>query len=193
MGFQNRRCIGRVRSMVALRTLSFADSRSWRRRTGGFVTWCRSRPWTSRRLRKSSQKNGRPVRTPNSGGALGARRALFTAPCVSLAGGSAFLGALYAPRVRADELALRGRIKELAHKHRRYGYRRTAVQLRREGMAVNVKRVHRLWKEEGLGLRKKRQTRRQYGPKGEVRRRPSGPGRCGPMTSWKTARYAAGG
>lgn len=74
----------------------------------------------------------------------------------------------YSPRVRADDLALRGRIKELAYKHRRYGYRRTAVQLRREGVAVNDKRVHRLWKEEGLGLRKKRPKRRQYGPKGEV-------------------------
>ena len=76
--------------------------------------------------------------------------------------------ARYTPRVCPEDAALRVRIKELAHIHRRYGYRRTAAQLRREGMAVNVKRVHRLWKEEGLGLRKKRPKRRQYGPKGEV-------------------------
>lgn len=74
----------------------------------------------------------------------------------------------YTPRVCTEDVALRVRIKELAHRHRRYGYRRTAVQLRREGTAVNDKRVHRLWKEEGLGLRKKRPKRRQYGPKGEV-------------------------
>jgi len=43
-----------------------------------------------------------------------------------------------------------------------------AAVLRREGLAVNVKRVHRLWKEAGLGLRQKRPKRRQYGPKGEV-------------------------
>ena len=74
----------------------------------------------------------------------------------------------YTPRVCAEDDTLRVRIKELAHKHRRYGYRRAAVQLRREGIAVNVKRVHRLWKEEGLGLRKKRPKRRQYGPREEM-------------------------
>jgi len=74
----------------------------------------------------------------------------------------------YTPRVRAEDDTLRVRIRELAHKHRLYGYRRTAVQLRLEGVAVNDKRVHRLWKKEGLGLRKKRPKRRQYGPKGEV-------------------------
>lgn len=47
-----------------------------------------------------------------------------------------------APRV-GDEALLK-RIKQLAHRHRRYGYRRVTVMLRREGMFVNVKWVHRL-------------------------------------------------
>lgn len=64
--------------------------------------------------------------------------------------------------------ALLERIKELAHRHRRYGYRRVSALLRREGISVNVKRVHRLWKEAGLGLPKKRPKRRHYGPKGAV-------------------------
>ena len=70
---------------------------------------------------------------------------------------------------REGDEFLRARIKALATRHRRYGYRRIAVLLNRdEGVRVNVKRVHRLWKEEGLGLKKKRPKRRQYGPKGAV-------------------------
>jgi putative transposase len=57
------------------------------------------------------------------------------------------------------------------YKRRRNGCRRTVVQLRREGTALNVKRVYRLWKEDGLGLRKKWPKRRHYGPKGEVAQR----------------------
>ena len=74
----------------------------------------------------------------------------------------------YRPRPRNGEEALRQRLHTLAHRHRRYGYRRVAAILRREGFAVNVKRVHRLWKEAGLGLRRKRPKKRLYGPKGEV-------------------------
>jgi transposase InsO family protein len=42
-------------------------------------------------------------------------------------------------------------------------------------LKINVKRVHRLWKEVGLGLHKKRPKRRQYGPKGEVAQRAERP------------------
>ena len=45
------------------------------------------------------------------------------------------------------------RIKEIAQTRIRYGYRRIHVLLRREGWAVNQKRVHRLYKELGLQLR----------------------------------------
>jgi transposase InsO family protein len=76
--------------------------------------------------------------------------------------------ARYEQAQRLEDGALLKRIKELAHLHRRYGYRRVSVLLCREGLRVNVKRVHRLWKEAGLGLPKKRPKRRQYGPKGAV-------------------------
>ncbi len=42
----------------------------------------------------------------------------------------------------------------------RYGYRRIHVMLRREGWAVNVKRVYRLYHEMGLQLRNKTPKRR---------------------------------
>lgn len=64
---------------------------------------------------------------------------------------------------------MRGKIGVLAHRHRRFGYRRIAVVLnRQESVKVNVKRVHRLWKEEGLGLKRRGPKRRSYGPKGAV-------------------------
>ena len=42
------------------------------------------------------------------------------------------------------------RINTLAEQHPRYGYRRISALLRREGYQLNIKRVHRLWKNEGL-------------------------------------------
>ena len=42
------------------------------------------------------------------------------------------------------------RINTLAEQHPRYGYRRIAELLRREGYHINIKRIHRLWKNEGL-------------------------------------------
>ncbi len=39
---------------------------------------------------------------------------------------------------------LRGRLRDLATARRRFGYRRLAWLLRREGTAVNLKKVYRL-------------------------------------------------
>jgi len=74
----------------------------------------------------------------------------------------------YKRRRALKDKSLRRKIKTLASRHQRYGYRRVAALLRRQGTPVNVKRVHRLWKEMGLGLRQKRPKRRQYGPRGQV-------------------------
>lgn len=75
----------------------------------------------------------------------------------------------YRARPRVGDEALRQKIRVLAHHHRRFGYRRIAVMLNRdEDTQVNVKRVHRLWKEEALGLKRRRPKRRFYGPKGAM-------------------------
>ena len=47
------------------------------------------------------------------------------------------------------------RLNDLAASRVRYGYRRLHVLLKREGWHINHKRVHRLYREEGLGIRVK--------------------------------------
>jgi putative transposase len=51
---------------------------------------------------------------------------------------------------RREEAALRDVLQRLALAHRRHGYRRLTVLLRREGFAVNHKRVLRLMGEDNL-------------------------------------------
>ena len=59
-------------------------------------------------------------------------------------------GLRYSPVVRDARTALARRIEELAGAHPRFGYRRVHAMLVAEGWQVNVKRVERLWRREGL-------------------------------------------
>jgi len=59
------------------------------------------------------------------------------------------------------DVALRARIKAIAAVRIRYGQRRIYVLLRREGWQVNIKRVARLYREEGLTIRTKTPRRRR--------------------------------
>jgi putative transposase len=54
------------------------------------------------------------------------------------------------PRVRDDEAALTSAIERLAMRYGRYGYRWIRRMLVDEGWRVNVKRVWRIWRREGL-------------------------------------------
>ncbi len=56
---------------------------------------------------------------------------------------------------RDRQHALRTRMRELAASRVRFGYRRLTVLLRREGWAVNPKRIYRLYTEDGLAVRTK--------------------------------------
>lgn len=60
---------------------------------------------------------------------------------------------------KPDQAPLRMRICDLAKSRVRYGYYRIYILLRREGWRVNHKRVHRLYRDEGLSLRLKRPRR----------------------------------
>ncbi len=59
------------------------------------------------------------------------------------------------------------RVVALSRKNPRYGYRRVWALLRREGFEVNKKRVHRLWRAEGLKVPDKQHKRRRLLGDGE--------------------------
>jgi putative transposase len=63
---------------------------------------------------------------------------------------------------RCDE-AVRQRLKALAEQRHRFGYRRLAILLRREGLGCNLKRVYRLYREEGLAVRRRKGRKRAVG------------------------------
>ena len=58
---------------------------------------------------------------------------------------------------------LRERLRALAQKRRRFGYRRLHVLLRREGFKVNHKRLFRLYREERLTVRRRGGRKRALG------------------------------
>ncbi len=64
----------------------------------------------------------------------------------------------YRPR-RPLENDLRQRLKELAEKRPRWGYRRLYILLKREGCMRNRKLIQRLYREEGLTVRKRRRRK----------------------------------
>ena len=61
--------------------------------------------------------------------------------------------------VRDDRAELRIRLRDLAASRVHYGYLRLHTLLRREGWKVNRKLVYRIYKEEGLQMRRKRPRR----------------------------------
>jgi putative transposase len=69
----------------------------------------------------------------------------------------------YQGQPKDDEARLVVRMLELVRQRPRFGYRRIAALLRLEGWKVNVKRVHRLWRREGLKVPKKTRKRRGLG------------------------------
>jgi putative transposase len=61
---------------------------------------------------------------------------------------------------RKDDQDLRERMKELAHKHKRYGSPRLHALLKKEGKVKNHKRTERIYAEEGLAIRRKKRKKR---------------------------------
>ena len=62
---------------------------------------------------------------------------------------------------RKDDTVVRDRMKELAGKKRRWGYRIICSRIRLEGSLVNHKRLYRMYSQEGLTLRRKRRRKRK--------------------------------
>ena len=69
---------------------------------------------------------------------------------------------------RPPDTELRGRLRELANERRRFGYRRLFILLRREGEPSGINRVYRLYREEGLTVRKRKARRKAIGTRAPI-------------------------
>lgn len=58
---------------------------------------------------------------------------------------------------------IRKEMGQIAEKRRRFGYRRIGILLARKGMAMNHKKLYRLYREEGLSVRRRRGRKRACG------------------------------
>jgi putative transposase len=58
---------------------------------------------------------------------------------------------------------IRERLRDLAAERRRFGYRRLGILLEREGITMNKRKLFRLYREEGLVVRRRRGRKRAIG------------------------------
>lgn len=66
-------------------------------------------------------------------------------------------------RKRQDDTAERELLRALAAERRRFGYRRLREMAKRAGRRMNLKKVYRLYREEGLAVRRRRGRKRAIG------------------------------
>jgi putative transposase len=71
---------------------------------------------------------------------------------------------------RKDDTAERQLPPELACERRRFGYRRLREMARRKGVVMNLKKVYRLYREEGLMVRRRRGRKRALGTRAPLRK-----------------------
>jgi putative transposase len=69
---------------------------------------------------------------------------------------------------RPPDTELRARLRELANQRRRFGYRRLYILLRDEGEASGINRIYRLYREEGLTVRKCRTRQKAVGSRAPI-------------------------
>lgn len=73
----------------------------------------------------------------------------------------------YHPR-RPDDTPLRTCLRTLSNERKRFGYRRLHVMLAREGWHVNHKKLRRIYREEGLQVRKRSGRKRALGTRAPI-------------------------
>jgi putative transposase len=72
-------------------------------------------------------------------------------------------------RKRKDDAAERELLRALAAERRRFGYRRLREMARRKGVTMNLKKVYRLYREEGLMVRRRRGRKRAIGTRAPLK------------------------
>ena len=65
-------------------------------------------------------------------------------------------------------------MRAIAGERRRFGYRRIGIMLEREGIVMNHKKLRRIYKEEGLAVKRRRGRKRATGTR-EPMPEPTGP------------------
>jgi transposase InsO family protein len=69
---------------------------------------------------------------------------------------------------RPPDTELRTQLRDLANARRRFGYRRLFILLRQDGEPSGINRIYRLYREEGLTVRKRRGRRRAAGTRAPI-------------------------
>jgi len=69
---------------------------------------------------------------------------------------------------RPPDNELRSQLRELANARKRFGYRRLFVLLRQQGEPSGLNRIYRIYREEGLTVRKRRARRRAVGARAPI-------------------------
>ena len=69
---------------------------------------------------------------------------------------------------RPPDTDLRTQLRELANDRKRFGYRRLFILLRQEGEPSGINRIYRLYREEGLTVRKRRARRWAVGGRAPI-------------------------
>jgi len=100
------------------------------------------------------------------GGEADGRPGLLRASRLQAAGGRP-VGLQYEP-LRGKDGAVRERMREIANERRRFGCRRLAIVLRREGKGMNLNKVYRLYREERLTVRKRGGRQRALGTRAPI-------------------------
>jgi putative transposase len=62
-----------------------------------------------------------------------------------------------------DNPDIRVEMNKIAEKRRRFGYRRIGIMLERKGMVMNEKKLYRIYREEGLSVRRRHGRKRARG------------------------------
>jgi transposase InsO family protein len=113
------------------------------------------------------QKNGRARRQARGRRASAGRDGLVgTAGLLDRRGGSQDDPLPLAPG--APDTELRTQLRDLANARRRFGYRRLFILLRQNGEPSGINRIYRLYREEGLTVRKRRGRRRAVGTRAPI-------------------------
>ncbi|EAU44273.1 Integrase, catalytic domain [Salipiger bermudensis HTCC2601] len=79
----------------------------------------------------------------------------------------------------SDSADIRQEMQEIAGKRRRFGYRRIGVLLERKGMIMNHKKLYRIYREEGLSVKRRRGRKRARGTRTPM-----------PVAAWPNARWS---